>query len=172
MVTIYSIQASTKICMESWSIENSGKGQLHTCCHIVSFSSRLLYFPGFGMGTGGGGVEGDWGRIIAMNGRGLLGDGPCSCLLSSEVKGDGRVAAQPTGCQASQSLLRIWPSPWPRCQSLCLCELAIKPDAASQWPHTKVGRRRPVKLQAMKEVLARGEMLAGVYIVKPASFSL
>lgn len=51
--------------------------------------SWLLHFPVFlGMGTGGGGVEEDNGEIAPVNGRGLLGDGPCSFLLFSAMKGD------------------------------------------------------------------------------------
>lgn len=85
-------------------IENARKGRLHTCCHTVSFgvveffsplpspprSSPLaaLFSCFFLLGMGGGGVEGDRGRITPGNRRGLSGDGARSCLLSRVVKGD------------------------------------------------------------------------------------
>ena len=118
-------------------------------CFIFLFFLFFLFF--FFLGMGGGAVEGDWGRITPGNRRGL--SGRWGSLMSFIPSGERRLrmAALSAGCQASQSPLRIWP----RCQSVSVCEL--EPDAASQWPRTKAGRRRPVKLQAMKGASWQGE---------------
>lgn len=53
---------------------------------LFSFGRFIFLF--FFLGMGGGGVEGDRGRITPGNRRGLSGDGARSCLLSRVVKGD------------------------------------------------------------------------------------
>lgn len=100
------LKPQLKFVLSPGSIETVSKGQLHTCGCTVRFSAveffsqaphlphallsaALFSWDGFGMGMSGGGVEGDWSRITAVNEWGLSGYGPCSCLLSSALKGGG-----------------------------------------------------------------------------------
>lgn len=115
-----------------------------------------LYFPGKVLGW-------EWAeeqfRVIVSGGKktqnseckGALG---WWGLLVSFVLCSGRrwrVAAYSAWGYVSQSLLREWAIPVPRCQSLGPCESVTELVVASQWLCTKVGMRRPVKLHSMKE---------------------
>ena len=145
------IHAVTQWALAWWNSSPSLPSPHTLLLWLLYFPVFFVFFVFFFLGMGGGAVEGDWGRITPGNRRGL--SGRWGSLMSFIPSGERRLrmAALSAGCQASQSPLRIWP----RCQSVSVCEL--EPDAASQWPRTKAGRRRPVKLQAMKGASWQGE---------------
>lgn len=144
--------------LSAGSIEKASEGQPHTCCHTVGFSvvkfssqtpppppcssvSSLLYAPGSGMGTGGGGAEG-WSRQNNTSEWASL----MSFILGSERRwrwwwGGRQLSVL---CAKLPGLCRGHGPGVSHCSP-------SRPDAASKWPQTKVGERRPVKLQAMKE---------------------
>lgn len=143
----------------------------------VLFSQRL-YFPGTVLGweLGGGGVEGDWGRITPMNGRGLSKDlGWWASLMSfyplrwEEMEGSSTALWVPSppvfteDMAPSTALVSVT-------VSVCACHQAW--CCMSMTSHKSRQEEACETASHERNKLAGGEMLAGVYVVKPASFSL